>query len=169
MKHTDWIAEQVDRASIQALINGYTTRINNLEVERLRELFTSEGRLIIEGVSQFDLRPGERAPLGLPPEPVVGRTQDVHQCIVNIEKDHAYGEVYATAYALVEGADGRRMLVRGIRYFDHYLRTGHGWRIEERHHHVHWMFEAPTTIALTQAERPMFSDFLESQRQRHGA
>jgi hypothetical protein len=158
-----WRSEQIDRAQIAELAQRYFDLLDNVDPARLREVFTPNGRLDIAGTNHFDLRPGERSPLGLPSDPVVGFTHCLHQHQIRLESDRAFGEVYATAYVMVEGQAGRRMLVRAIRYFDRYVRAGDGWLIDERHHHVHWMFEAPASLALARPERATFAEFLAAQ------
>jgi hypothetical protein len=163
-----WIKEQIDRAEIWGLCQRYADIVSNSSTARLKELFAPSGKLLIGGVNQFELSAGERPPAGLPEEPIIGRTKALHQHHIEFDREgeRAYGELYATVYGLIEVAGARRMLVRGLRYFDCYVRTDRGWLIEERHHHVHWMFEAPTTMAQAQSEREMFSDFVASQRER---
>lgn len=158
-----WLSEQRDRRLIGELAQRYFDILDNVDPARLREVFTPNGRLDISGANHFDLRPGERSPLGLPADPVVGFTHCLHQHQIRLEGDRAFGEVYATAYVMVEGEAGRRMLVRAIRYFDRYVRAADSWLFEERRHHVHWMFEAPATLALARPERETFAEFLAAQ------
>jgi hypothetical protein len=61
---------------------------------------------------------------------------------------------------MVEKDDGRRMLVRSIRYFDEYRPAEGEWRIHLRHHNLQWMYEVPLTFAQAGPERAQFAQFL---------
>jgi hypothetical protein len=63
---------------------------------------------------------------------------------VVVDDDAAQALTYAIVHVVLRHEP--RVLVRGMRYDDHLVRTNAGWRITERSHSVLWQYEA-TTVA----------------------
>jgi hypothetical protein len=162
-KPADPVAELVAIDQIRKLVTRYFHLIDNdRTADMKRELFTPTGRLLMGTADTFKGEVDPVTSLGLPRTGITGYTHCLHQYDVILDGDRAFGEVYCTANVMVETDGKRRMLVRAIRYLDHYVRHAGEWRMETRHHHVHWMYEEPLTIAVPNKERDHFSDFLAS-------
>ena len=159
---TNAAAELAQKERIRKTVERYFELIDNGRSAELKQLFTPDGQLLIDGGDVFKGQVSQQRSLGMPPDPIVGYTHCLHQCNILLDGARAFGEVYATAYVMVEKERQRRMLVRSIRYFDRYVSVGQQWLFQTRHHHVHWMFEAPLTTAKSTSERDSFADFLAS-------
>jgi hypothetical protein len=162
-----WIAEQRDRQQIDRAIRQYFSDLDTGVGAVNSSAFARDGRLFLEGVQIRGPEAAPRgrigAPKGMPPaDRILGFTHCLHQCDIRLDGDRAFGEVYATAYVLIDVGDGPRMMVRGLRYLDRYVRAGDAWLIGERRHNVDWMFEAPASLALALPQRARFAAFLEA-------
>ena len=60
-----------------------------------------------------------------------------------IDGDTARTETYLLA---LNSSDSGKMLVRGNKYQDQWVRTEAGWRIKDRRHMTEWMFDAPVQL-----------------------
>jgi hypothetical protein len=162
-----WIAEQRDRQQIDCTIRQYFSDLDKGVGAVNSSAFAPDGRLFLEGVQirgPQAASPGRiSAPKGMPPaDKILGFTHCLHQSDIRLDGDRAFGEVYATAYVLIDVGEGPRLLVRGLRYLDRYVRAGDAWLIGERRHNVDWMFEASADLARSLAERQQFSTFLQA-------
>ena len=162
-----WIAEQRDRQQIDRTIRRYFSDLDTGVGAVNSAAFAPDGRLFLEGVQirgPDAAEPGRiSAPKGMPAaDRILGFTHCLHQSDIRLDGDSAFGEVYATAYVLIDVGEGPRVLVRGLRYLDRYVRAGDGWLIGERRHNVDWMFEAPASLALALPQRARFATFLDA-------
>lgn len=51
--------------------------------------------------------------------------------------------IHATAHLYMDQAG--KVLVRGLRYTDRWVKSGEGWRIADRLHEPRWQYDAPAT------------------------
>ncbi|MET0370513.1 MAG: nuclear transport factor 2 family protein [Sphingobium sp.] len=148
------VRDLIDRAEIEALIKLYFTAVDRKRIDRWDEVFAPDGRLWMggqlvrgEGISGMALPLDAIQVPGTP----VGATHALHQSAIDLEGDTAKGETYAVSYLVL--ADPQRVLVRGLRYLDRFVRLPIGWRLQERWHNLDWMYECPAIHAVPYVDR----------------
>jgi len=158
MDHQTWSEQERDRREIDELIKRYFLSFDRQEPAMLDDIFSADGELWVEGrmVRGPKADRSGALPKGISAKPI-GFNHVRGQSVVELMGDMATGETNAIGYLVMDG-DPPRMLVRGLRYLDRFVRTAAGWRIAERHHNVDWMFEADATIAVARAERLQLAD-----------
>ncbi len=156
-----WIRESKDRDDIRRVITAYFLAIDRHEREHLRDVFTPDGRIYVDG--QLRSGPGVTAQPtaaydGFNPANIKASNHVMGQCDIHLDGDSARSETYAVAYLLLPGSAGDRLLSRGLRYHDRLERGVGGWRIVERRHYRDWMVEQPTSIAVDFPDRTQLFD-----------
>jgi SnoaL-like domain len=124
---------QLDEAAIRRLINGYFFGLDRRDADAFRAVFTP---------GTVERRDGQKVDTeayiaGLLR---VGRFAYSHHVTasvgIELEGDRASGDAYAVAFLVVAPADDDRgdgrLVVRGLRYLDGYVRLESGWRIARR-------------------------------------
>jgi len=154
-----WLEAERDRREIEEVIKRYFLALDRGEPALYDEVFAPDGRLWVEG--RIIRGPGA-APLAGPPAGIDGTPEGFNhvlgQSIITLDGDRAEAESNAVAYLVMAGMP-RRVLVRGLRYLDRFVRTPAGWRIADRRHNLDWMFEAPATVAVPLRDRVQLADF----------
>ena len=158
MDDRQWLREERDRRAIEELIKRYFLSLDRGDPALQDEVFAPDGRLWVGG--KVIRGPGAEPPgavAGIDGTPE-GFTHVLGQSVIWLDGDRARGESNAVAYLVMAG-EPRRMLVRGLRYLDHFVRTAAGWRIADRRHNLDWMFEAPASVAVPLAGRVQLDRF----------
>jgi SnoaL-like domain len=123
----------LDEQAIRRLVNGYFVGLDRRNADAFRAIFT-KGTVRRQEGAEVDT---EQYIAGLLR---VGRFAYSHHVTasvaIDLDGDRARGDIYAVAFLAVapeddEHGDGR-MVVRGLRYLDEYVRLDEGWRIASR-------------------------------------
>ena len=167
MDDQTFIREQRDRHLIQEALRRYFWGIDRGNHALRFTAFAPGGIMEIAGVQNIGpLAPNPDdfpPPAGVPPrEQIHSFDHHLHHSEIRFEGDEAFAATNATAYLLVDRGQGREMLVRGVRYHDHFVRVGDDWGIKERIHIVDWMYVAPAEIGNRTSERENFDDFVRA-------
>jgi hypothetical protein len=167
----EWARQERDRRAIEEVLKLYFSLTNQTDKSRLdTEVFAPNARMIVgckideetgTVTAGFPLRGPEQkgqanksdlfAAITVPKAPIA-TTHYMMQSLITLEGDQAKSETYAVSFLVIEG-DPRRVLVRGIRYLDKFVRLDAGWRISERRPSHDWMFESDASFALALPER----------------
>ena len=67
--------------------------------------------------------------------------------IIKINGDTATGETFAIGHVIDGPVENGRMMVRGLRYLDEFVRLPEGWRIQRRRHMPLWQYDVATLPA----------------------
>lgn len=158
-----------DRDEIDQAMLRYFWGADRGEPDLVSSAFAPNGKLFVDGVQRRG--PGAESPdqlpdpNGVPMDRILATTHHRHHSDVRfVDVDNALSETVATAYLLVADDDRRRLLVRGLRYLDHFSRVHGQWRIIERRHNVDWMYEAEPLIFVRRDERESFDGWLSRHR-----
>lgn len=68
----------------------------------------------------------------------------IGNCLIEVEGEEAFGEVYFNAYHKVEGEQGYEDIIIAGRYLDRYERRGGVWKMAYRSERVDWSRTEPT-------------------------
>ncbi|MBV9661249.1 MAG: nuclear transport factor 2 family protein [Acidimicrobiales bacterium] len=127
------LRDLADEAAIRHLIERYFFGLDRRDGKALASIYTPDGVERGDG-TVVDVDSHVAALLR------VGKFAYSHHIIgsvgIEIDGDRGTGDTYALAFLAVDEKDdegGRgRMVVRGLRYLDDYVRTAEGWRISRR-------------------------------------
>jgi SnoaL-like domain len=141
-----------DRLALADLVADYARFVDRRRLDDVVALFTENGRLAIYSGSPGD-EPPRQERLGHEAIAKAMRvlnafdttTHFIGQHTATIDGDHADAETYCLAHHLRGEPPERTVFVMSIRYLDRFVRTAHGWRIEERVLAVDW--EETRTLA----------------------
>jgi hypothetical protein len=122
-----------DEAAIRGLVNRYFFGLDRRDGAALASIYTPEGVERGDG-EVVDVEAHVRALLR------VGRFAFSHHIVgsvgIEVDGDRATGDTYALAFLAVDAKDDDvgdgRIVVRGLRYLDDFVRTPDGWRISRR-------------------------------------
>ncbi len=134
------VLRREDEARIRELALRYARMVDRRDWDSIGDVFTGDAELSGPGFSMKghgELVAGLR---GI--DRYAATLHCVHNQLIEISDDAAWGEVYCVANHLhqIEGEPWK--LDMGIRYEDRYRRTGAGWRIVRRTLDVVWQQEA---------------------------
>jgi len=154
-----WLQAERDRREIEEVIKRYFLAIDRGDPALQDQVFAPDGRLWVDG--RIIRGPGA-VPMDGPPAGIDGTVEGFNhvlgQSVISLDGDRAEAESNAVAYLVMAGTP-RRLLVRGLRYLDRFVRTSAGWRIADRRHNLDWMFEAPAAIVVPLGDRVQLADF----------
>jgi hypothetical protein len=134
----DEIRAMLDERVITRLAHDYAQAVDRLDKPLLRQVFTADA--VLEG-------PGWRfagieqicSILPMMREMFVSSWHATHQQTIDLDGDHATGEVYCAGRHLQKGGYAENQVVTMIiRYQDRYARGPEGWRIAWRKEIVDW-------------------------------
>jgi hypothetical protein len=144
----------VDRASLRELLDRYCFAIDRGDVEAFRSCWTTDAyyemndrgsvwKTLVgqdEIVAFFDVRyfsnPSRRT-----------TNHAISSTNLVINGHAATGETMGVAHVLDGPVERGRMMIRGIRYLDDFVRQPEGWRILRRRHLPVWQYDVPTVPA----------------------
>jgi ketosteroid isomerase-like protein len=136
----------LDKEKIRDLVFSYSRGVDRQDFALLRTLYTEDAIEDDHGGAYSGSAEGYVDWL----ESVMGRVANsvhiVHNHVIRLESaTTALGEVYVSGHsrlALEEG--GHEDLTHGMRYLDHYRKTGDTWRFQRRTIIVDWLTAGPT-------------------------
>jgi SnoaL-like domain len=134
-----------DRAAILDVLVRYAYGLDRRDFDMVLDCFDKDASAEYAGEV---LAPGADAIIRYARERLPAFRSTMH-VITNVTVDFgghdlATTECYCTAY-LVQAADsGERVLIRGLRYVDQFVRRDGRWRITDRRHLPQWMAALPT-------------------------
>ncbi len=152
---------QVDEDALRLLSTAYASAVDDLDGDRLADLFVSDGELVVPDLTG-DLRPtitraGHEA-LRRVPGGLRRYARTFHQVSDHrfaLDGDVATGAVRCVAHHVTapDGADDAAGgggsgtdVVWFIGYVDEYRRTPSGWRFARRELHLQWVEEHPVAL-----------------------
>ena len=140
----------LDKEAIRDLVLSYSRAVDRQDFAFLRTLYAEDATEDDHGGAYSGSASGYVDWLA----DIMGRVVDnsahlVHShMIVLLGPDRAEGEVYVSGHSrLRQAGGGREDLTHGMRYLDHYARTGGGWRFARRTVIVDWLSAGPTQWA----------------------
>ena len=147
------LASLIDKEKIRDLVFSYSRGVDRQDFAFLRTLYTEDAIEDDHGGAYSGTAEGYVDWL----ESVMGRVENsvhlVHNHVIRLESaTTALGEVYVSGHSrlkLEEG--GKEDLTHGMRYIDHYRKTGETWRFQRRTIVVDWLTAGPSQWA---PERP---------------
>jgi hypothetical protein len=135
--------ELVDRLAITNVLLRYTHAVDSRDMQVIASCFTNEVELDV-GVALED---GSTAELGV--DAVLGTIRRlsrygrtlhfIGQPMIRLDGDHA--EVETSALVFLAGSETNpsgRVVIRGVRYIDHFIRQKGFWVISRRRHRAEW-------------------------------
>jgi ketosteroid isomerase-like protein len=147
------IVSLIDKEKIRDLVMSYSRGVDRQDFAFLRTLYTEDAIEDDHGGAYTGSAEGYVDWL----ETVMGRVDNsvhlVHNHLIRLESaTNALGEVYVSGHTRLALEDGgREDLTHGMRYIDHYRKTGETWRFQRRTIVVDWLTAGPTQWA---PERP---------------
>jgi hypothetical protein len=143
------MTELNDRQEIADVLNQYFFALDSRRPELMNSVFTSTATY--EFASGED--PNDPQPIGS----FLSTWLDGMECFaqsshsmsnvhVAIDGDQAESETYAVVHLVDRHAEPGQVIIRGIHYHDHLLRTPDGWKIDSRRHRLLWLSVVPETI-----------------------
>jgi ketosteroid isomerase-like protein len=147
------ITSLIDKEKIRDLVFSYSRGVDRQDFAFLRTLYTEDAIEDDHGGAYSGSAEGYVDWL----ESVMGRVENsvhlVHNHLIRLTSaTTAEGEVYVSGHSrlkLEEG--GKEDLTHGMRYIDHYRKTGETWRFQRRTIVVDWLTAGPSQWA---PERP---------------
>jgi len=158
----DIAAEYRIRATLLKYIRGIDRGDHQLRLTA----FTPAGKMFIDGVQVIGPGAVERAAdtppaPGLPPrQNIIAMSHHLHQVDIRPVGEKYAVESDTTSYLVVKENDRQFMLVRGVRYHDLMSQYSGEILIDERQHHVDWMFKAPELLSIPANMRHTFAEFV---------
>jgi ketosteroid isomerase-like protein len=139
------IQDLFDRDALRRLVERYATAVDHRDVEAAARCFLPDGRLTVGDEAPLEGEAAIVAALGR-----LERYQVTAHVLGHsnhaVDGDRASGESWCRAHHVYEEAGVRRSWVMAIRYLDRYVRSGEGWRIEDRHLVVDWLEDRPLEV-----------------------
>jgi hypothetical protein len=129
----------IDEAAVRQVIGNYFYAVDRRDFIMLKDCFTEDakgeydaGKVVYEGRDAIlD---------GLQGIVQFKSTSHVTSSMfISIDGEDAKADTFAVAFLVLEGIP--RVLVRGLQYIDHLVRTRAGWRIGRRIHIPRWQYE----------------------------
>ena len=148
----DATTELLSRQRICEVIHRYAEAVDERSPERLLSCFTTDATISYNGMGGA-LSPHAVAEImsaeggfarnvpGL--DEIAISTHVMSGIIVEFTDEGAKARCTGLAYLGGRRAGEHVMLVHGIRYFDDFVQTADGWRIQHRVHRLEWGFDAP--------------------------
>lgn len=139
----------IDREAIRSVLLAYADAIDTWNIDAFPAVFTDDVYAIynyneldgIENLKNYFKNLSFRGPLGVNALPT--RMHFTGNVTIDLDGDTAQSDTYLLA---LNSTDDGRMLVRGNRYFDAFVRMPEGWRIRDRRHKTEWMFDSPVRM-----------------------
>ncbi len=140
----------LDKDAIRDLVMSYSRGVDRQDFALLRTLYTEDAIEDDHGGAYSGSADGYVDWL----EDIMGRVVDNSVHLVHNHKivltgpDTAEGEVYVSGHSRLAQQDGSREdLTHGMRYLDHYAKSGGAWRFARRTIIVDWLTAGPTQWA----------------------
>jgi ketosteroid isomerase-like protein len=144
------IGSLLDKEAIRDLVLSYSRAVDRQDFAFLRTLYTEDAIEDDHGGAYSGSAEGYVDWL----EDIMGRVVDnsvhlVHNhMIALLGPDRAEGEVYVSGHSrLALDSGAREDLTHGMRYLDHYAKSGGAWRFARRTVIVDWLEAGPTQWA----------------------
>lgn len=144
----------LDKEMIRDLVHAYSRGVDRQDFPFLRTLYTEDAVEDDHGGAYSGPAEGYVDWL----QDIMGKVVEnsvhlVHNhMIVLLDSERAEGEVYVSGHSRLKLPDGgREDLTHGMRYLDHYAKTGGIWRFSRRTIIVDWLSAGPSQWA---PERP---------------
>ena len=132
----------VDRAAVREVIESYMSAVDRCDYEAIAACFTADadleydaepsrftgGKAVADWMRTYDHLPNH--------------THTVSNCAIVVNGDEAAADTFGFAVLAVGAGGPGSVLVMGLRYVDHLVRTADGWRINKRKHTLKWQFNA---------------------------
>jgi len=139
----------LDKDAIRDVLYRYATAIDTWNMDIFDEVFTKDVTAVynyndisgIEALKRYFLDLRFRGPLGVKALPT--RMHFTGNITISLSGNEATTDTYLLA---LNSSDDGRMLVRGNRYFDKFIKLAGSWRIRERRHLTEWMFDSPVKM-----------------------
>ena len=129
---TDEVRDLLDRDALRRRVERYATAVDRRDLEAAAACFVPEGRLTVGDLGRLSRYEVTAHLLG----------HSNH----DVDGDRATGESWCRAHHVYEEGGVRRDWIMEIRYLDRYVRSGEGWRIEDRHLVVEWLEDRPLEV-----------------------
>jgi SnoaL-like domain len=152
--------EAGDRMAIRDLIDAYARFADRRQAEDQAALYVEYGRTLVYN----DATATE------PTQVITGHDEHVQafglysqsaaamhfngQSSIAIQGDQATGETYSLAHHLIDGDDGRTLVVMFISYEDSFVKRGGIWRFAERRVRINWTDSRPSLPMLGALAQP---------------
>jgi uncharacterized protein (TIGR02246 family) len=139
------VRDLLDRDELRRLVERYATAVDHRDAEAAAACFLQEGRLTVGSEAPLEGRAAIVGALGRLARyevtaHVLGHSDHA------VDGDRATGESWCRAHHVYADGATRRDRVMAIRYVDRYVRSGEGWRIEDRHLVVDWLEDRPLEV-----------------------
>lgn len=145
-----------DRAELRALNERYFNALDRLDFEAIGDCFTADAVAVYLG-GDWEMNGREAILERL--DALRSFDSSIHlpaTMSLSVDGETGAGEVFAVATLASSGDGTKRVIVRGLRYTDRYLRDGGVWRIAHRRQDPMWQYEVPavTPAIPTQGVEP---------------
>jgi uncharacterized protein (TIGR02246 family) len=141
------LEEVADRLDIRALVDAYAFAADQRDREAFAGVFTADGTLTTgPGGPRYVGRPAIAGVLNWVEERFHKTMHFVGNQSAVVQGDIAQGLVYCLAHHISDDDGQQRDTVIFVRYVDRYVRTGDGWRIDERELNIEWQETRPLQI-----------------------
>ncbi len=133
-----------DEVAIRGLVELFLSAIDSKDFEKLRPHVSDDFEIVAFADPDGT---GGNAHRGIdaPSAAVAGIAASCHAAansVVVVDGDTASSDTFAVAFVEVGEAHYGRILIRGIRYRDEFVRLADGWRMKRRVHSALWQFDA---------------------------
>ena len=135
------IRELLDKANIREVTARYFFCLDSRDWEKLRSCFTPDASFERKALSQIRTGIVEIIKGAKQVEVYSATCHMMSSQSIDINNNHATTDTFATTTCVVGPIERGRILIRGLRYIDKFLRTLEGWRIQYRTHIPIWQYE----------------------------
>lgn len=151
MNGTGHAGDSADERAVRNTVMLYFAGLDRRDAALFEDVFVEDARMTaLNGEREFSGRDEIVASLMKVRNFPMSSHHPTSQ-VMEIDDARASVDTYALAYLVTN--DGR-IIVRGIRYLDEFVRTGSQWRIRFRRHIPQWQFE----VGATEVSLPGLND-----------
>lgn len=135
-----------DKLALRQLVEQYFHGVDHKDLAAVADCFASDCFFQINVEPPVKLH-GREAVRTMFSEnaPILMSNHSVSHHTIQAEGNRLIGITYAVAHLLIKPADAKRILIRGLRYDDEYIREEGRWRIARRIHNPLWQTDAVST------------------------
>ena len=143
-------AEAADRLAIRELFDAYAHCADRRDAEGQKALFTVDTRFAVfmdgEGTEPTYVLDGRESltPVFADLNRYEATTHFNGQSTIDLDGDHARGELYTIAHHLFTEDGQRKIMVASLRYLDRFVKLEGAWYFEERTLVLDWSETRPS-------------------------
>lgn len=139
------LSEHLDLAAVREVVERYFAAVDGNDWDLLASCFTANSEVHLNhGTADEVVLRGPQAVVREYRRLLDERVPRMHAAAhvrIAMLGDSATGDTWALAHLGVPPPEAGRMLVRGLRYGDEFVREAGVWKLSRRRHHALWQYE----------------------------